>query len=308
MVGIADLWSLLSLQDYNTRVTLLGAGCLGAAAGLVGTFLVLRRRALMADTLGHSTLPGIAIAFLVLVAVGGSPRSQPGLMFGAAASACLAAWLVAAMQRLPQVREDAALASVLGALFGFGLVALGVIQQLGTGSAAGLDAFIEGSIASMSAGDAWTMAALALGGTIVTLALFKEFTVIAFDRELAQLQGLPVRRLEFAQLLLVVLVTVAGLRAVGLILIIAMLVIPPAAARRWSDRLPRVAAYSAAIGAISGIAGAWISALANGLPSGPLIVLVAAAIFGLSLLFGSAQGTLRGRRAGSAPRLQTEAR
>lgn len=272
------------LPEYNTRIALLGAGFLGAAAGLVGTFLVLRRRALMADTLGHSTLPGIAIAFVLLAAIGLPPRSLPPLLVGAAISAGIAAWLVTLIRRLPRMRDDAALAIVLGVLFGVGLTIMGVIQQLGTGEAAGLDAFIDGNVASMRAQDAWTMVLLAVLASMMTVAMFKELTLVAFDPELARLHGLPVRLLEFAQLALAVLVTVAGLRAVGLILIIALLVIPPAAARYWSDRLPVVAALAAAFGAVSGLTGAWISSVAQGLSTGPLIVLAAAAIFVVSLI------------------------
>ncbi|MCR9243888.1 MAG: metal ABC transporter permease [bacterium] len=293
----------LALGDHNTQIAVLGAGCLGAATGLVGTFLVLRRRALMADTLGHSTLPGIGLAFVLLAAIGAAPRSQPVLLLGAAMAAMLAAGLVAIMQRLRRVREDAALAITLGCLFGLGLVVLGVIQQLGTGNATGLDDFLDGSIATMRVNDAWLMAGLALLAASATIALFKEFTLMAFDPEQARLQGLPVRRLEAVQLVLVVLVTVAGLRAVGLILIIAMLVIPAAAARFWSNHLPRVAAFATGIGALSGIVGAWISAQASRLPAGALIVLVASSVFGLSLCFGSARGIWR-RTARSSPTLE----
>ena len=293
-------WEALALDDYNTRIAVLGAACLGASAGLVGTFLCLRKRALMADTLGHGTLPGVTIAFLLLVALGDAPKAGIGLLVGAAASACLAAWLVAVVQRIPRVREDAALAIVLGGLFGLGLALLGVIQQLGTGHAAGIGSFIEGSIASLRARDTWAMVGLALGAGVVTIVMFKQFAMVAFDPQHARLQGVPVRRTEIVQLALIVLVTVAGLRAVGLILIIALLVIPASAARLWSNRLPWVAACAAAFGAFSGVAGAWIAAVTDGLPTGPLIVLVAAAIFGASLVFGAQRGfvrRLRGSRA-----------
>ncbi|MEM8882957.1 MAG: metal ABC transporter permease [Planctomycetota bacterium] len=302
-LAAADWGRTLLLTDYNTRIAVIGAGCLGAAAGLVGTFLVLRRRALMADTLGHSTLPGVGLAFLVLAAFGKTPDALPWLLLGAAATAGLAAWLVAATQRIPRIREDAALAIVLGVLFGLGLAILGVIQQLGTGHAAGLGGFIDGSVASMRAQDSWTMVVLASAATLVTIVLFKALTVASFDPQQARLQGLPVRRLEFVQLGMVVVVTVAGIRAVGLILIIALLIVPPAAARPWSNRLSRVAVCAAGIGAFSGIVGAWISALVTGLPTGPVIVLVAVAAFGFSLLFGRARGILRRRGHAPAERL-----
>ncbi|MEO0480904.1 MAG: iron chelate uptake ABC transporter family permease subunit [Planctomycetota bacterium] len=292
------LASLLPVLEFNTRVALLGAGSLGAAAGFVGTFLVLRRRALIADTLGHSTLPGVCIAFLLMTLFLGSARNLPLLLAGGTLSAGLAAWAVSAVARLPKIREDAALAIVLGAFFGLGIALLGVLQQLETGQVAGLDALIDGNVASLRAGDAEMIAWLSLGAVLVTILLFKELALLAFDAEQARLQGLPIRFLEFVQLVLTVVVTVAGLRAVGLILIIALLVIPPAAARFWSNRLPVVAALSALIGGLSGLMGAWISAQRAGLPTGPLIVLTASAVFALSLIFGT---TRRRRRVERVP-------
>ena len=143
------LWRALTFADHNTRVVVFGCICLGAAAGLVGTFLVLRRRALMGDTLGHATLPGVTITFLVLIAVGGDPRSLPVLLVGGGLSALIAAVLVDLIRRVPKLSDDTALASVLGISFGGGLVILGIIHQLGTGKSSGLDAFIDGQVSSM---------------------------------------------------------------------------------------------------------------------------------------------------------------
>lgn len=294
----SDLWRVLSLADHNTRIAVLGAGFLGAAAGLVGTFLVLRRRALVSDTLGHSTLPGVAAAYLLLVGLGAAPRTNLVLLAGGALAAGAAAWLVERLRRVPRIHEDAALAIVLGVLFGLGLTFLGVVQQLGAGGVSGLDAFIDGSVATLTEGEAWTMVGLALAAGATTVFLFKELALLAFDPEQARLQGLPTARLELLQLALVVLVTVAGLRAVGLILIIALLVVPAAAARFWSDRLPRVAALAAGFGALSCVVGAWLSALVDHLPTGPLIVLTATLLFSVSLFFGSARGRIQRARTG----------
>ena len=80
---------VLTLEDYNTRVVVLGVMALGAAAGLIGTFLLLRKRALTADALSHATLPGIAIAFMAMVAMGGEGKSLVGLLIGAFIFGCI---------------------------------------------------------------------------------------------------------------------------------------------------------------------------------------------------------------------------
>lgn len=297
MEGLA---SWLGLADYNTQIAMLGAACLGVVSGLVGTFLVVRRSALIADTLGHSTLPGIVIAFLLVTATEQMDLAPVWLLVGAVLSGGFAAWLVAVLQRVPRIHEDAAMASVLGVLFGLGLVLLGILQRLGTASMSGLDGFMEGSLATITAADAWTTVILAAVGSVVTLVLFRQFTLMAFDPELAQVQGLPIRRLEAIQMVLVVLVTVAGLRAVGLILMIAMLVIPSAAARRCSHRVPTIAALAAAFGTLAAVLGTWISAVVDGLPTGAVIVLVATLMFFVALVFGPAGRSPRVAPAGGA--------
>jgi manganese/zinc/iron transport system permease protein len=126
----------------------------------------------------------------------------------------------------------------------------------------------------------------------LSLFLFKEFRLLCFDEVYASAQGWPVRWLDVLLLALVTAVTVAGLQAVGLILIIAFLITPAAAARFWTDRLDRMLLLSVVIGGASGWLGASVSALIPNLPAGALIVLVAASCFLLSMLFGTQRGLL----------------
>ena len=283
---------VITLQDYNTRVVVIGTALLGFAAGLVGTFLLLRKRALMGDALSHATLPGIGLAFVVMAAYGGSGKYLPGLLLGAALSGTAGLGCVLLIRRFSRVKEDAALAIVLSTSFGLGVAMLGVIQKMDTGHAAGLESFIYGKTASMLASDAKLIALAAGFVGVACLVLFKEFAVLCFDDEFAAAQGWPTVRLDVAMLVLVILVTVIGLQAVGLILMIAMLVIPPAAARFWTHHLPTMLAVSAAIGGLSGLLGAGLSALLPRLPAGAIIVVTAAAVFAVSFLFGPARGVV----------------
>ena len=211
-------------------------------------------------------------------------------MAGAALSALVAAVLVDVVRRLPKLSDDTALAVILGVLFGGGLVIMGVVHQLGSGKSSGLDAFIEGSVATMLAREAMQMAGIAVAVMVMTLLFFKELAISTFDRGHARIQGLRLPMIDFLFLVLVVLVTVAGLRAVGLILIIALLVIPAATAINCCRRLSRVVAVASTVGALSGGLGAWISAMFPRLPTGALIVLIAAACFAVSCVIGPAGG------------------
>lgn len=280
---------VLSLADHNTRAVATGVAALGAAGGLVGTFLLLRKRSLLSDTVSHCTLPGIAIAFLLAENAGGG-RSLPVLLLGAAGTGALGMALVAAIRARSRVKDDAALAIVLSVFFGLGIALMVVIQQLPTGNAAGLANFIYGKTASMTAGDARLILFASLVVALACAALFKEFKLLCFDFEFARAQGWPVTALDLALMGLVVAVTVIGLQAVGMLLVVAMLIIPAAAARFWSHRLGVSMLLAAGIGAMSGLAGVAASALFPKLPAGAIIVLAAVFCFAASFVFGAERG------------------
>lgn len=277
---------------YNTALVASGATLLGVAAGVTGTFLYLRKRALVSDAISHATLPGIGLAFIIMVAFGGDGRSLAGLLIGSAISAWAGLWCVQWLSRHTRLAEDAAIGAVLSVFFGFGIVLLTVIQTMSAGRQAGLDSLLLGSTAGMLRGDAFLIAA----GGALTLALVvilrRPMEMVAFDADHAAAAGVNVHRVDLATMGLVMAVTVVGLKIVGLILIVALLIIPPVAARFWSERVDLVAALSGAFGGISGLAGALISASAPGLPTGPVIVLTAFGLFVFSMAFAPTRGVL----------------
>lgn len=292
----------------NAALVTVGAALLGLAAGAVGTFTVLRKRALVSDAMAHATLPGVAMAFLVMVALGGSGRATFGLMAGAAVTAALGLLAVEALVSRTRLPEDAAIGAVLSVFFGAGVVLLTVIQTMSAGQQAGIETVLLGSTAGMLRADALGIAG---GGALACLAawaLRRPMTLVAFDEGFAQASGVDVRRVDRLAMLLVLFVTVAGLRVVGLVLIVALLIIPPVAARFWTDRAGRMALVAGGIGAASGWVGTALSATAPDLPAGPLVVLTAAAILALSLLLAPRRGAVaraiaqaRARRATPSP-------
>lgn len=289
----ACVFAALSLGDYNTRVVLAGATILGVASAIIGTFLFLRKRSLIGDVVGHSALPGIAIAFLVIETIRpGSGRSIPGLLIGAGLSGLFGAYSVALIRRFSKVQSDAALAVVLSVFYGAGVALLTVVQRLPTGSAAGLKDYLNGKTATLMAQDVQIFAVGAVVILVVTILFFKELTLLCFDEDYAATAGLSVSWLDAVLTLLAAGVTVIGMQTVGLLLITATLVIPPASARFWTDNVRVLAVLAALIGGLSSALGVLISASAPRLAAGPLIVLAGGEIFGISLAFGRRRGVV----------------
>ena len=286
------LLRVLLLQDYNTRIVLLGTMLFGACGGVVGAFMLLRKKALVGDVASHAALPGVALAYLVLEVIApGTGKSPPWLLAGAglgAASGLLCAKLI---QRVRLIKEDAALGIVLSIFFGFGVVLLTIVQRLPTGSA-GLNEFVFGKAAALTVGDVVSIAIASGLVLAVCFALFKEFSLLCFDEAYAAALGWPVDRLDLLLTALVVTVTVIGMPSVGLLLVVAQLVIPPTAARFWTDRLGAMTLVSGLIGASSAAAGSLVSALVPRLAAGAVIVLAGTTAFAISMVFGTRRGVL----------------
>lgn len=278
------------LQDYNTRVVVIGSLLLGISSGLVGTSLFLRKRALLSDTLSHATLPGIAIAYLALVAAGHGARNLIVLLLGAAVASVIAVLTIGLLKRTTRLKDDALLSIVMSVFFGLGISLLGVISRNAPSQSAGLQKFIYGSTASMIASDAYLMGGVALVVAVVMLIFWKEFQLLCFDAGFAASEGYPVFWIDLLMMTLVVAVTVTGLQAVGLILVVALLVIPPVSARFWTHDYSKLLILSSLFGGISATLGSLMSAFMSDVPTGAIIVLTATAVFVFSLLFGSAKG------------------
>lgn len=284
--------ALLLQLGYNASLVALGATVLGVAAGICGAYLFLRKRALVSDAISHATLPGVALAFMAMVALGGDGRWLPGLLAGAVVSAGLGLWWMTALVQRTRLTEDAAIGAVLSVFFGAGIVGLTIIQSMTAGRQAGLEDFLLGATAGMLRADALTICGAAALALAAVLLLRRPFHLVAFDPDFATAQGLPVARIDAALLALVLAITVIGLKVVGLILIVALLIIPAVAARFWSDRTEIIALTAGAIGGVSGYVGTALSAAFPDVPTGPVIVLVAFALFVLSFLAAPRRGVL----------------
>jgi manganese/zinc/iron transport system permease protein len=287
---------LPDFRDPNLQWVLFGSTLLGIAAAVLGCFALLRGRSLMGDALAHAALPGVCCAFLFGEAMRSrgwlnlESKNLALLLVGASLSGLLGAWCIAAIARHSRIKEDAAQAIVLSVFFGAGVVLLSFIQQGESGQQSGLDKFLWGSAASLVLSDVRAMSFVAAILCLMSWMFYKEFKLLCFDPDFGNGLGLPMNRLDGLLLLMIVGAVVIGLQAVGVVLISALLIMPPAAARFWTEKLHIMTPVAALLGGLSGALGAVFSALDDGLPTGPLIVLAATAMFLVSLLFAPQRG------------------
>lgn len=271
---------------------MLGASVLGIGTGVIGTFSVLRGQALISDAVSHASLPGIGLGFLIALAVTGDGRNIVILVLGAGVSGGIGIFVVQWITRQTRLTEDAAIGTVLSVFFGVGIVLMSHIQTLPSGGQAGLDSFLLGSTATMTTGEATTIAAATLTVTSLAILSLKEFAIVCFDPEHAATLGLSVQRYDLFMTGLLLAIVAIGLKTVGLILIIALVIIPPVAARFWTNRLDRMVLVSGFFGGLSCYLGSAVSAVIPHMPTGALIVLISGLIFMMSLCVGTRRGML----------------
>ena len=274
-----------TFKDPSLRNALLGSMLLGVCCGLMGAFLVVRKLSLLGDALSHAVLPGVALGFLWNMS-----KDPVAIFVGATLVGLLGAGTVQLLRATTRHKEDAALGFVLASFFGVGICLFTMIQNLPGGNKSGLDKFMFGQAAALGRDDVILLAiitALALGAVIV---FYKEYALTSFDAGFARSLGMPVQVFHYSLMLLLAFAIVSSLQAVGVVLVSAMLVIPAAAAFLLTDRLGTMLILSALFGMASGSAGAFFSFVGRNLPTGPFMVLAAAAVFAVGLFFGPRHG------------------
>ncbi|MDP2408958.1 MAG: metal ABC transporter permease [Pseudolabrys sp.] len=260
------------------RRALAGTLALALGAGPIGVFLMLRRMSLVGDAMAHAVLPGAAIGFLI-----------SGLnLFAMAAGGLIAGFIVAVaaglISRATQLKEDASLAA-----FFIVSLALGVVIVSMKGSNIDLLHFLFGTVLAL---DNQTLVMIGLNATVTLfgLALIYRPLVLecvdpGFLRSVSRAGG--VAHIAFLALLVVNLVS--GFHALGTLLAVGIMILPAVTARFWARDITTMIVIAAAAGSFAGVTGLLISYHA-GAPSGPAIILVAGAVYALSVLFGRVDG------------------
>ncbi|MGI9064350.1 MAG: metal ABC transporter permease [Pseudonocardiaceae bacterium] len=271
---------------YPLAVVAVGTAVLGFVAGALGPFAVLRGRSMFGDAMSHGTLPGVVVAFMV-----SGVKDPVASLVGAAVFAGLAALLMIGLEHAGRTPPDAAIGIVLSASFTVGIVLLTRVSQGGDADQSGLDAYLFGQAAGLVVRDvelALWLGGLAVLAAVAALRLLRSAT---FDPQFAAVAGVPTWAVDVASTVLLAVAVVLGVRTVGVILMVAMLVAPAVAARQLTTRLSGMVALSGVIGAVSGVAGALLAGRTE-LPTGPVIVLLATAAALASILFAPRRGVV----------------
>jgi len=276
-----------TFQDPSVRIALLGSVLLGISCGLLGAFLVVRSKSLFGDTLSHAVLPGIALGFLWNM-----EKNPINLFIGATIAGVLGVFAVNRIRSTTILKEDSSMGLVLSSFYALGILLLTMIQNIPNAHQAGLDKFLFGQASAISEHDLVLMAIVTLLSIIIIVFFFKEFLTISFDSAFSTAVGIPRRTLESILMTLVAFSIVISLQAVGVVLISAMLIIPPATALLVTNRFQSMILLSVLLGLISAIFGTFFSFTAHNLPTGPFMVVSAALIFVLTLFFAPRKGII----------------
>lgn len=269
-----DLFHLLSdPMQYPFMVRgLVAVVLVGVVCAVVGTFVVLRGLAFLGDALAHAILPGVAVGYLVH----GGDRGP--LFWWALGAAGMTSAGVGWLGRRGALREDAAIGVVFSGMFALGVALISTMRSY----AVDLTHLLFGNVLAVGPGDLWRIGLLGGGVVLLVLAFFKELVVVSFDPVFATTLRLPVRLLHYLLLLLMAVSVVVALQTIGVGLMMALLVTPPATAMLLTRRVSRVAALAALLAALAGVIGLYLSYYI-GLAPGAAVVLVCTGFFLIAL-------------------------
>ncbi|MDH3626338.1 MAG: metal ABC transporter permease [Acidobacteriota bacterium] len=279
----------------STIVILLVASVAAASCAIVGTFLVLRRMALLGDAISHAVLPGIVIAFLMT-----GDRSPLPMVIGAGALGVVTVFLVEMFLRTRRLKEDASIGVVFPALFSIGVI---LISRYAGQVDLDLDCVLYGEIAYspldlviyrdvvLGPKALWINGAILLVNLLFVGLLFKELKLTTFDAQLAATLGFSPILVHYLLMSSVSLTVVGAFESVGAILVLALLVVPPAAAYLWTDRLNILLTLAVSFGVLSAIGGYFLARWWDASIAGS-IALATGIVFLFSLTFSGQHGVL----------------
>jgi len=250
------------------------AALVGVLSGVVGCFVVLRGLALMADSLAHGVIPGIAIAFIITAGSTGGDASDAAITVGALVAGLVTAGATSLILRRSRLREETAAAVVFVLMLALGVALISSVE----GYTVDLTAFLFGNVLGVTSDEIVVTAALTVAVLLAVAVLYRPFLLISFDRQRAAALGLRVDALHLLMLVTITVAIVVGFRVVGALLVLGMLMAPPAAAALLTRRLPTMMVVSAGIAAASAPIGLLISWHLD-IAAGASIVLVAVAAF-----------------------------
>ncbi|MBE9157722.1 metal ABC transporter permease [Nodosilinea sp. LEGE 06152] len=269
-------WLLNPLNYDFMRQALLASLLVGILCPVVGTYLIVQRMAMLGDVVAHGVLPGLAIASFLNLPI----------LLGAFAMGLFSTAVIAWIRTQSRIKVDTAMAITFSTFFSLGITLLTVFR-----SRVSLEQLLFGDILSINAADVWQIAAIA-GLVLVGVGLFyKELLFFTFDPLGAEALGLPVNRINLGLMAGITLAIIAGIKTVGVILVVALMVGPAATAYLLVKELHWMMGLGATLGVLFSVVGMYSSYYLD-IPSGPAIGLTVFIGFLLALLFSSHQAIL----------------
>jgi ABC-type Mn2+/Zn2+ transport system permease subunit len=259
------------LQYDFMRIALIMAVLIGLTAPAVGTFIVQRRLALLGDGIGHVALTGVGLGLLT--------STSP--ILGAVVVSALGAVAIEVLRARSRSGGDVALAL----LFYGGLSGGVILTNLAGGSGSGLQAYLFGSISSVSTGDLYVVGILAVVVLGIVALFGRELFLLCQDEDVARASGLPVRFLSLLIAVTAAVTVVIAMRAIGLLLVSALMVVPVAAAQQLTRGFRSTMLSAMGIGVLSAVSGL-VGSFQYGIPPGPSIVVLAMTVFVVAVLGG----------------------
>jgi manganese/iron transport system permease protein len=279
---VSELWDffVVPLNYGFMQRALLASVLIGAVCSVLSCYLVLKGWSLMGDAISHAVLPGVVLAFVL-----GLP-----LAVGAFAAGLACALLTGYLKDNSRVKEDTVMGIVFSGMFGFGLVLFTKIE-----TDQHLNHILFGDMLGITARDLIEVAIIAGGTLLIVLARRRDLLLYCFDPQHARAIGLPLPVIHYGLLVLLALTIIAALKAVGIILVVAMLVAPGAIAYLLTDRFERMLVIAASVAIGSSVVGTLASFHIDG-ATGPCIVLIQVFVFVLAFLFAPRHGVFALRR------------
>lgn len=271
------------ITQYSFIVVAIGTMLLAMATGIVGTISILKGQSLIGDAVGHASLPGIILAFMI-----SGRKSSLILMLGAIVAGIVAFLLIQIISEGSKIEADTAMAVILSAMFGMGMVLKSYIQgnqKFQGASQSELASYIFGQAAYILREDVYIILTVSIISLALFILFYKEIKVYVFDMVYAYTIGINSRLTSLLIMIITMILIAAGLKAVGAILISSMLITPAVTGLQWSNSYEKVLVIAALTGAVSAFLGTFISSAVKGFSTGPSIILIMSVIALFSVLF-----------------------
>lgn len=278
-MDIINQYILEPVQYEFIQRALIASITIGISCGLIGTYIMLRRMSLIGDALAHAVLPGVVISFMV------AGKGELSLFIGAVVAGIVTSLLIGFVNRNSKIKEDTSIGIIFTGAFALGVLLVSQLKQVHID----LSSYLFGDVLGVSTGDIIMSMIIMVVILICIILFYKQLLITSFDPTMAMTIGISVTVVHYLLMSLLSMSIVAGLQSVGVVLLVAMLITPPATAYLLTNSLKKILILSSLLGVLASVIGLYMSYHFN-FSSGASIVLVAVFFFALAFIFSPKEG------------------